>query len=79
MIGVEEKGQRVQCRTKTTMDFNPTPKILCNQKEVDEYLEQYGIRLPSNIKVEWCTPDINYIETSKAGGLYLHPQILAFG
>jgi len=59
------------------MDFDPTLKTLLNQKEVDKYLEQYGIQLPSNVKVEWFPPYTDYTEAHKAGGVYLHPQILA--
>jgi len=65
MAGVEGKGKRGQRRTRTTIDFDSTLKALRSQKEVDEYLVRYGIRLPSNIKVEWC---LYYTK----GVLYLH-------
>ena len=61
------------------MNFDPTPKILCSQKEVDEYLARYGIRLPSNVKVEWRPAETDYKVAPKPGGVYLHPQILALG
>jgi len=35
MARVEGKGKRGQYHTRITMDFNPMPRILCNQKEVD--------------------------------------------
>jgi len=62
MTGVKGKGKRGQHRTRTAMDFYLTPKILCNQKEVDGYLARYDVQLQSNIKVEWCPPDTDYIK-----------------
>ena len=60
MAGVEGKEKRVQHCARTAMDFDPTLKTLRNQKVFNEYLVQYVIRLPSNIKVEWCPPDTGY-------------------
>jgi len=79
MAGIERKEKRGQYRTRTAMDFDLTPKIFRNQKEVDGYLARYGIQLPSNIKVEWCPLDTDYTEAPKTGGVYLHSQILALG
>ena len=42
------------------MDFDLMPKIFRSQKEVDEYLARYGVRLPSNVKVEWCPAETDY-------------------
>ena len=53
MAGVEGRRKRSQHRTRTTMDLNPTPKAFRNQ-EVEDYLVKYGVRLASNVKVEWC-------------------------
>jgi len=61
------------------MDFDPTPKILRSQKEVDEYLANYGVRLSSNGKAEWCPVKTDYTMAPKRGSIYLHPQILALG
>ena len=61
------------------MDFDPMLKILRSLKKVDKYLVWYGVRLSSNVKVEWCTLETDYTETPKAGGVYLHPQLLALG
>ena len=60
MAGTEGKGKRAQFCTRTTKDFDPMPKILRSQKEVDEYLARYGVRLPSNVKVEWCPAETDY-------------------
>jgi len=79
MAGVEGKRKSGQYRTRTTMDFDPMPKILRSQKELDGYLARYGVRLPSNVKVEWYPPDTDYTEAPEAGGVYLHPQLLALG
>jgi len=56
-----------------TMDFDPTPKALRNQEEVEAYLMKYGIRLPSNVKVKWCPPDTEYKKAIEARSVYLHP------
>jgi len=29
--------------------------------------------------MEWCPPDTDYTEAPEAGGIYLHPQVLALG
>ena len=58
------------------MDFNPTSKTIRSQDEVEAYLTKYGVRLPSNVKTEWCPPDIEYTKAPKIGGVYLHPQVL---
>ena len=61
------------------MNFDPKLKVLCSRKEVDEYLARDGVRLPSNVKVKWYPPDTDYTEAPEAGGVYLHPQLLALG
>jgi len=61
------------------MNFDPKLKVLCSRKEVDEYLARDGVRLPSNVKVEWCPSDTDYTEALEAGGVYLYPQVLALG
>jgi len=58
---VEEKRKRVALRTREAMDFDPKPRVLRGQKEVDEYLESYGIRQPSKIEVKWCSPETDVI------------------
>ena len=55
--GVVEKGTRSAFRTREVMDFDPKPCVLRSQKEVDEYLMMYGVCLPFNIEVEWCSPE----------------------
>ena len=55
------------------MDFDSMPGILHSQKEVDEYLTRYDVRLPLNVKMEWCSSDTNYTEASEAGSVYLYP------
>jgi len=76
MAGTEGKGKRVFC-TRATMDFDPTPKILHSQKEVDEYLERYDVQLPSNVKVEWWPADTDYIASPKVGGVNLRVDDLS--
>ena len=61
------------------MDFDHTLKILRSQKEVNEYLARYDIRLSLNVKVEWCPAETDYIVAPKISVVYLHPQILALG
>ena len=61
------------------MYFDPTPKTLRSQKEMDEYLVRYDVRLPSNVKVEWCSSDTDYTEAPEAGCVCLHSQVLALG
>jgi len=60
------------------MDFDPTPKTLYSE-EVEAYVMKCGVHLPSNVKVEWCPPDIEYIKAPKAWSVYFHPQVLALG
>jgi len=69
MTGVERKEKRGQHRTRTTMDFESTTRILQSQKEVDKYLAWYDVCLPSNIKVVWCPLDTDYTEAPDAGGV----------
>jgi len=76
MVGAEGKGKRAQFRTRTVIEFDHTSKILRNQKEVDEYLTKYGVPLSSNVKVEWCPAETDYI-VAPVSGVYLHAQILA--
>jgi len=33
------------------MDFDPTPKTIRSQEEVEAYLMKYGVHLPSNVKL----------------------------
>jgi len=42
------------------MDFNLKTSILHSQKEVDAYLAKYGIRLLSNVQVEWCPAETDF-------------------
>ena len=59
------------------MDFDPTLKTL-RSEEVEAYLMKCGVHLPSNIKVEWCPLDTEYIKAPKAWwSVYFHPQVLA--
>ena len=76
---MKEKRKKASPRTRKAMDFDPKPRVLCGQKEVDEYLVLYDIRLPSKIKVEWCLPETDVTILLPAGGMYFHPQILALG
>ena len=55
------------------------PKILRSQKEFDEYLVNYGVRLASIVKVEWYSAETDCRMALKTDGVYLHPQILALG
>ena len=68
-----EKGKRAGLRTREVMDFDPKPRVLYSQKEM------YGVRLPSNIEVEWCPPETNVTVLHPIGGVYFHPQIVALG
>ena len=79
MASIEGKGKKVLFRTRTAIDFDPTLKILHSQKEVDEYLARYGVRLSLNVKVEWCPVETDYTVTPKTGGVYLYPHILDLG
>jgi len=56
------------------MNFDLMPKILRNQKEVDEYLARYSVQLSSNFKMEWCPAETDYAVAPKTGGIYLHPR-----
>ena len=56
-VAAEEKGKRAALRTREAMDFDPKSRVLRGQKEVDEYLASYDVRLPFKIEVEWCTPE----------------------
>ena len=49
------------------MDFDPTPKTLRSQEEIEAYMTKYGVCLSSNVKLEWCPPDTKYTKASKAG------------
>ena len=79
MARVEGRRKRTQHRTKTVMDFDPTPKALRDQKEVEAYMMKYDVQLPSNVKVEWCPSDTEYKKAPEAESVYLHPQVLALG
>ena len=63
-VGAEGKRKRAQFRTRTTMDLDPTLKIL-SSKKVDEYLAKYGVRLSSNVNVKWCPVKTDYIVAPK--------------
>ena len=76
---VEGKRKRPQHRIRTTIGFDPTPKALHSQKEVEAYPTKYGIRLPSNVKVEWCPLNTELANAPEGGGVYLYPQVLALG
>ena len=39
------------------MDSDPNPRVLHDQKEVDEYLASYEVCLPSKIEIKWCSPE----------------------
>jgi len=73
---VEEKGKRVSLRTREAMDFDPKPRV---QKEVDEYLMMYNVRLPSNVEVEWCPAKTDVTASPPTDGVYFHAQILTLG
>ena len=62
---------------REAMDFDPKPRVLHGQKEVDEYFATYGVRLPSKIEVEWCSPESDIMMSPHAANVYFHPQILA--
>ena len=76
---MEEKGRRAALRTREAMDFDPKPRVLRGQKEVDEYLTMYDVYLPYKIKVEWCSPEADVTVPPPTSGMYFHPQILALG
>ena len=61
------------------MNFDPMPRVLRGQKEVNEYLASHGVRLPSKIEVEWCSPETDITISPPTGYVYFHPQILALG
>ena len=42
---------------REVMDFDPKP----HQREVDEYLATYDVRLLSKIEVEWCSLETDVI------------------
>jgi len=73
---VEEKGKRVSLRTREAMDFDPKPRV---QKEVDEYLMMYNVRLPSNVEVEWGPAKTDVTASPPTDGVYFHAQILTLG
>ena len=73
------KGKKICPRTQEAMDFNPKPRVLYDQEEVDEYLVMYDVRFPSNVEVEWCSLETNVTVSPPAGSVYFHPQILALG
>jgi len=73
---VERK--RLQFRTREVMDFDPSPTILHNQEDIDYYLEYHRDPLPHGIIVVWCDPNVNFWDYVPRG-VYLHPQVLAFG
>ena len=58
------------------MDFDLKPRVLCGQKEVDEYLATYGIRLPSKIEVKWCSPKTDITVSPPITGVYFRTQSL---
>ena len=76
---VEEKEKRATLRMRKAMDFHPKLRVVHGQKEVGEYLALFGVRLPSKIEVEWCSPVIDVSVSPPAGGVYFHPRILALG
>jgi len=79
MAGVEGGRKRSKHHTRIAMDFDLTTTTLHNQAEVEKYLLKYGVRLPSNVRVNWCPSDTDYTKAMKAGGMYLHPQVQALG
>jgi len=46
---------------REAMDFDPKTWVLHSQKEVDAYLAKYGVRLPSNVQVESCPADTDFM------------------
>jgi len=60
---------------REVMDFDPKP----HQREVDEYLATYDVRLLSKIEVEWCSLEIDVIMSPHTDNVYFHTQILALG
>jgi len=50
----DEKGKRINLRTRETMNFDPKSRVLRSQQEVVKYLAMYDICLLSNIEVKWC-------------------------
>ena len=42
-------------------------------------MARYGVRSPSNIRVEWCSAKTDLSADPPKGGIYLHPQFLALG
>jgi len=60
------------------MDFH-SKTTLHSQNEVDDYLARYGVRLPSNIQMEWCPANTDFSVDPPVGGVYLHSQILVLG
>ena len=77
MVGVEGGRKRSKHHTRIAMDFDPAIRTLHNQVDVEKYLLKYGVCLPSNVRVDWCPSDTNYTKAPRAGGMYLHPQVLA--
>ena len=64
---------------REAMDFDPKPRVLHSQKEVDDYLVMYEVHLPSRIKIELCSPETDVIVSPPTGSVYFHPQVLALG
>ena len=79
MADTEGWRKRPKHRNQKAMDFDPVKSTLHNQVEVEKYLLKYGVRLPSNIWVDWCPPNTDYTNALKVGGMYLHPQFVALG
>jgi len=75
----EEKGKRTSHRTRIRMDFDPKTSMLHNQEEVDKYLVKYGFYLNPEIEVEFCSHGVDVSQAPPNGGVYMHPQVLAFG
>ena len=73
---MEESGKMTTLRTREAINFDPKPRVLRGQKEVEEYLMTY-VCLPLKIRVQWCSPEIDVIVPPPAGDVYFHPQILA--
>ena len=49
---MEEKTKRATFRIREAMNFDLKPRVLHGQKEVNEYLAMYSVRLLSKIEVE---------------------------
>jgi len=73
----EKKGKMAALGMRKAMNFDPKPRVLHGEKEVDEYLASYvSVYLP---KWRWSGVRRRSMSQPPAGSVYFHPHILVLG